>query len=157
MPKGQYLLLLFGTLHVIIIIYVYLCTWLTIWLDGLVYTVCFGCKTWFQKCHGVKGLISSSVSNTQNILTIFYENKLRTTLLMTLWCFPIVFLIIFELPNVISAPDFVSHPWTFFSGNLNTGDIHEFQMKLIWFCRFPHVLLPFIFFLPLDYQDDFWV
>ena len=29
----------------------------------------------------------------------FYENKLHTTLLMTLWCFPIVFLIIFELPN----------------------------------------------------------
>ena len=33
--------------------------------------------------------------------------------------------------KVISAPDSVSHPWTFFSGNLYTGDIIEFQMKLI--------------------------
>ena len=41
--------------------------------------------------------------------------------------------------KVISAPDFVSHPWMFFSGNLYTGDIHEFQMKLIRFCQFPHL------------------
>ena len=33
--------------------------------------------------------------------------------------------------KVISAPDFASHPWMFFSGNLYTGDINEFHMKLI--------------------------
>ena len=37
-----------------------------------------------KKYHGVKGQISSFVSDTQNILTIFYENRLHMTLLMTL-------------------------------------------------------------------------
>ena len=90
---------MFGTLHVIIIIYLYLCFQLIIWLDDPVYRVYFGCKTWFQTYHGVNLLISSFVSGTQNILTIFYENNLHTTLLMTLWCFPIVCLIMFKLPN----------------------------------------------------------
>ena len=58
-----------------------------IWLDGPVYTLHFGCKTWFQIYHGVNGLISSFVLDTQNILTIFYENNLCMTLIM------------FKLPN----------------------------------------------------------
>ena len=53
--------------------------WQYDWLDDTVYILYFGCKTWFKTYHGVNGPISSFVSDTQNILTIFYENNLYIT------------------------------------------------------------------------------